>query len=472
MTAFAAPCYPVWMRNTLIISIATCLSLLAACTTSGGGTNGGTTTVPGQCPDPGSVAMEHSGFITADQTWGPGLHLVTSNVNVRAGVKLTVAPCAVVRFAADQSLVVQEDANGLVAEGTATQPIVFERAAATQPWGAIVGYAPATLRLAYATISGGGTSSAPASAEFAGAALVGRNQQDNPADVLRVDHVTVTGATGLGVMLDSAGFIAGSTDLTVSGAGTFPIYLAAAAATRLPVGTYTGNGTDAFLLQSVGVAVYGNDEPIIHDATLPARGLPYQVGLADTKSDIRVGDSRPETPGATLTIEPGVELRFGDAGQLLVRGHLVGKDWLPQGVLVAVGTADKPIVLTSASATPAPGAWRGVYFENAVDPASAIANVHIAYAGGDSGTTGQCVASMGASNFDADCAIILSLTQAPPHVFISQTRIENGHGCGIYRGWTGTMLDFAPTNTFLNLTGCDQSNVHSDQDGCKTGSCQ
>ncbi len=51
---------------------------------------------------------------------------------------------------------------------------------------------------------------------------------------------------------------------------------------------------------------------------------------------------------ATLTIEPGVTLRMAPGASFLLR----------KGALQAVGTPDKPILITSAAATPAPGDWR------------------------------------------------------------------------------------------------------------------
>jgi hypothetical protein len=51
---------------------------------------------------------------------------------------------------------------------------------------------------------------------------------------------------------------------------------------------------------------------------------------------------------ATLIIEPGVTLRMAPGASFLLR----------KGALQAVGTPDKPILITSAAATPAPGDWR------------------------------------------------------------------------------------------------------------------
>ena len=58
-------------------------------------------------------------------------------------------------------------------------------------------------------------------------------------------------------------------------------------------------------------------------------------------------------PTVTLTIEPGVEVAFGGKFTLYV-----------QGILYAVGMADRPITFTSNSQTPQRGDWQSVLFQN------------------------------------------------------------------------------------------------------------
>jgi hypothetical protein len=421
-------------------------------------------------------AVEHAGDLAADEVWGAGLHVVTSTVTVRTDALLTLDGCATVRLAPDASLTIDDDAVGLVADGTATRPVVLERLDADAPWGSMNAFAPATLRLTHTTLRGGGTGIPPASADFAGATLVVRSFGPDPVDLLFVDHVAVEDSAGLGVMLQESGFLPGSTALTVRGAGTHPVYLGAGYATRLPTGTYEDNGVDAFLLQSVGVGVYDNGEPLLHDAVLPARGLPYQVGPDDTGADIVVGDGRSESPAALLRIEAGVELRFRGStsalGQLLVNGKGVGAASAPQGALIIEGTADAPVVLTSMQPTPAPGDWQGLYFDTVVDERSRIEHAIVRFAGGETLTTGVCVAAAGAPNADADCAIVFFTEDAPPAAFVTDTTIEQSAGCGVYRGWSGDDVDFTAGNTFRDVEGCAQSNVPTENNDCDTGPCR
>jgi hypothetical protein len=422
-----------------------------------------------------AAAIEHAGAVDGEEAWGPGLHLVTETVTVGSGASLVIEGCAVVRMAADTSIVVDDEAVGLEATGTAARPIVIERAEDAAPWGSVNAFGPATLRLSHTTLSGGGSSSAPDDAEFAGATVAVRIFGNDDVDLLFVDTVTVEDSAGLGVLLQGAGFIDGSTDLTVRGAGTHPVYLGAGHATHLPSLIAVDNGVDAILLQSVGAAVYDNIDPILHDAVIPDRGVPYQVGRADTGADIVVGDGRDESPSSLLLIEAGVELRFTGEnvlGQLLVNGKGFGDSIAPQGALVVEGTPDRPVVFTSQQAAPAPGDWQGLYFDTVVDPRSRIEHAVIRFAGGESTTTGVCPAAQGAGNGDADCAIIFFTADAPPSAFITDSTIEDSAGCGIYRGWSVDNVDFTATNTFSGLGGCEQSNVPDDNNGCDTGPCQ
>lgn len=81
--------------------------------------------------------------------------------------------------------------------------------------------------------------------------------------------------------------------------------------------------------------------------------------------------------GSTLTIEPGVTLRFHEETYLEV-GHKGSR-------LVAKGTADRPIVFTSAMDKQKPGDWVGVVFDDAIGKqGSVIEHAIVEYAGRES----------------------------------------------------------------------------------------
>ncbi len=98
-------------------------------------------------------------------------------------------------------------------------------------------------------------------------------------------------------------------------------------------------------------------------------GLPYVVS-----GDVSVYKSGTEF--ATLTIEPGVEIRFNTNCGLYV-GYSVY-----QGALKALGTASDPITFTSSAGSPAPGTWKGIYFyQETVDDQTLLEHCIIEYAG-------------------------------------------------------------------------------------------
>src|SRR6185437_15005263 len=75
----------------------------------------------------------------------------------------------------------------------------------------------------------------------------------------------------------------------------------------------------------------------------------------------------------TLTLDPGVTIRFADDQDFTL-------GWNNKGSLAAAGTADKPIVLTSANKTPDKGDWKGIDFNKSSSETS-LQGVRIEYAG-------------------------------------------------------------------------------------------
>jgi parallel beta-helix repeat protein len=81
--------------------------------------------------------------------------------------------------------------------------------------------------------------------------------------------------------------------------------------------------------------------------------------------------------GTVLVIQPGTTVRFAvgtdAAGQRISRLTV-------HGILVAQGTAEKPILFTSAAATPQPADWGGISLERSTAQPSRISHASIRYA--------------------------------------------------------------------------------------------
>ncbi|MBX3230635.1 MAG: hypothetical protein KIT84_00345 [Labilithrix sp.] len=380
-----------------------------------------------------------------DEVWtaAGSPHVIDFSLTIREGQKLTVEPCAVVQLKRGVDIGVSGE---LVADGEQDRPIVFERAADTA-WGRIRVQDEGRARFAFAKLVGGGLIST--SQPDRTATLIVDGDPHSPVGVqplVRVDHLTIEGSETLGALLvENGSFSDDSRDLTITGSQSAPVRLWQRAVSSLPTGTYTGNQNDELLIDG---GDFGDYE-IVGDVTLHDRGLPYRV----TYASLRVGSS--ESAG-TLTIEPGVTLRFDPKLSLHVWAKSTGE--AATGTLRAVGTADKPIVFTSASATPAAGDWVGIIFKGAPSPNNRIEHAKIAYAGGGSTYSSYDCVAPGETTSGDDAAIVFATSAAgPPSAFVANTRIEHSAKFGITRGWRGDPIDFLATNEFANVASCWQT---------------
>lgn len=382
---------------------------------------------------------------TDDETWtaAGSPHVLDFGLTIREGQKLTIEPCAVVRVRKGTAILVQ---GALVAEGAADRPIRFERADANDPWKNIETRENSEVRLAHASLVGGGFTNGDRIETVAMFDVRG-NQDAPPKDNVRVEDVTLDGSASLGLLLREGGSLAtGSRGLTITGGAAAPIRSWARAAGSLPQGTYTGNQQDEILLTAEG-----SRDAVREDMTLADRGVPYHV----VGSELLVGYANTaDAPKATLTIEAGVTLRFAKGSRLSVDAYATDKPAV--GALRALGTADAPVVFTSAEEAPAAGDWVGITFKGAPDPNDRIDHAVIAYAGGDSGISSYDCPYPEKKTFSNYGAIIV-FGQQPTSGFVTNTAFENSNGDGVVRGWTGDPVDFLATNTFSGIALCNQT---------------
>lgn len=404
------------------------------------------------CPAPSGGPTTHKGDIQGEETWtaAGSPHIVEFDVNVRNGAKLTIEPCAEVQVMKGQHVFVAypgtPNAGGtLIAEGSAEHPIRIAGKDGAS-WASLYVVAPGTARLKYVTLEGGGGGDFEDNATID---VLGNGEL--PADpLLFVDHVTISKSTGTGIWMQrGATFLPGSTDLTVTASGNdtspFPIQIEEHAIDALPTGKYTGNKIDEILLRTQGYGIAGGGLTV--DATLHERGVPYRMGK--TKLDYFIIGRSDPGPVTTLTIEPGVVMRFEKETAFEIQSGTTDKP--STGIVRALGTADKPIVFTSASATPKAGDWRGLWFGGIPQAQNQLDHVRIEYAGYDC----SCILNTCSMLSTHDGAVIF--TQQPPSAFITNSTFKEIAGHGITQGFDGNLVSFRPTNTFEGVTGCVQT---------------
>lgn len=398
--------------------------------------------------DPAIEPVEHGDTITEDETWSAGVHLVTFDVSVRADATLTIEPCATVKLRPAYGIDVLVGGT-LLAEGTADTPIRFEPEIEGESWRQIQ-VSQGQARLSGVTIVGGGDLSAdPLSAALW---LRGDSGTHTPQALVTVRDSIIQGAPKMGVRLEAnATFTDESDGLSVSGAGSYPVMAGPGSVGSLPAGDYTGNAIDEVLITAGDIEW----DMVLHD-----RGVPYHVGRYAGDSVRVMGAAVPQ-----LTIEPGVTLRFEPDGDFEVE-HFSGTA-PATGALVAIGTAAAPITFTSAAVAPAAGDWVGITFGGVPDPRNRLEQVRVEFAGGPSGSENfSCenpASPLGMGYFNNAG---IGIFGEPTSAFITSTTISDSAGDGIERGWTGAAIDFAASNTFIDVAWCQQSYPRPDGGAC------
>jgi len=142
------------------------------------------------------------------------------------------------------------------------------------------------------------------------------------------------------------------------------------------------------------------------------------------------------TPGPTLTVEAGTELRFAKDSEFTIGAYASRP-----GALVAVGTAAAPIrFVPNVSTTPTRGYWRGLHFYEGAG--SQLDYVLISHAGA------------GGRPFLGNLNVYKELG-----AFVTHTTFASSASCGVWvsdgsvAGTTAVTTDFSQAtynNTFVN----------------------
>jgi len=308
--------------------------------------------------NPAGAVEVQGGMLEKSGTWGNigEAYVVVDDVRVEGTLKpvLTITEGTKVVFNKDVALTMGYGNDGALAiKGTEASPVQLTSAQTTKAkgdWDGIWFYDKTT---------DGSTKFEWAEIAYAGSHgdSWGAINIDNAK--ITLNHVKIHDSISSGIAMVGSGQLdAASAALTITGNDRFAVFSTFQAATTVPLAEsdYSNNTAGGVNIQTGYVET---------TATLRAINAPYIVNY-----DIRVeSDTNP-----VLTIEPGTTMKFnGDTG--LAIGYSTG------GGLIAVGTAEKPIVFTANGDT-TPGYWAGLAFwGNTLDSSTELKYVTVEYGG-------------------------------------------------------------------------------------------
>jgi parallel beta-helix repeat protein len=305
-------------------------------------------------------AIEHSGYITSNETWVEGIHIITGDVYVDDCV-LTILPGAVIKF--NQGTGIYFGYHGatsgttLIANGTSSKPITFTSSLAVKEAGdwdyiGFYGGTSSTSSMQYCVVEYGGGYGSDYGAIYL------------QATHINIDHCTVQYSRYLGISLNSDAWFGSFTGNTLKDIQLYPIGIH---------GNYAHTiGTGNTITTSKGVLVYG-DYFEQASATWLNLGCPYILyGELYIQSET----------GAVLTIQPGAEIQISD-------GIYIGYSGF--GTLIAEGNSQSRIKFTSNApgGSKTAGDWGFIGFYEGAVPNSSFGYCDIEYGGGYSSYMGM-----------------------------------------------------------------------------------
>ncbi len=299
-----------------------------------------------------SKITSHMGSIDRDEVWEPGVHKILYDLKVNDAT-LTLKPGVVVLFDKETSLGIGTKDGvtraRLIAEGTASQPILFTANSATPVKGYYSGIFfgngdSGTSSMKYCTIEYGG------SIYGSKGALVSIGNT-----AVTLENNIFRNSAGTGVAIQTGGSFTSLTNNVFTAIDTHPLDVIANAVTS--IGDNNSYDSDKT------IRVWGTlDVPA---ATWKKLAVPYYLN-----NELSIGSAS----GTTLTLSPGVTFK-ADGGSIAVGPYAA------KGKLVAEGTAQAPILFTSANANPMAEDWGGIYFMSGNDPASSLKYCQLEYGG-------------------------------------------------------------------------------------------
>jgi len=331
---------------------------------------------------------------SADTTWtvAGSPYVVTCNM-VLAGPTLTIQPGVIVKFAAGAGITFGFSGipGGLVAQGTASSPIVFtSNLAAPAPgdWrGLEIEATTSATVLDHVAVEYGGSGPRDANVWIGTAGTPVRNS------TIQFSDGDGIGGNGIPILEDNRIRNNASHGIFLSAPinqnrptvqrnviqenGSYPMHLEFVSFPLTLAGnSYIGNAIQA-------IEIGGGNSPWA--VSIPNESLPYVV-----TSTLQMNNGFFSGQVPSLTLVPGVTLKFNPGTGLDIGGNPA---FGTLADLVAQGTAAQPITLTSASAGPAPGQWNGINLVGSTS-ATLLDHVVVEYAGAGVQDAGITVGSV------------------------------------------------------------------------------
>jgi hypothetical protein len=337
--------------------------------------------------------------IQEDTTIEDGDYVVTDDIVVHEGAKLTIEAGARLEFARDKRMRIEGDGVASFI-GTEDKPIVLTSADPTPGYWKGITFANSNSSsniLEYVVIEYGG---------IADEMSTGNLTFESESRVA-IRHCTLRKSASMGFAFaqnaDNAHVTFEDNVITGNTAGAGKI-LVQQLGVLDATSTYTGNDIERIL---VGVS---SEQHIEDDVTWSKLDVDYEVMSTVVTY-------------AHLIIEPGVRLLFHDDRSLEVS--------LNGGTLTAVGTAADPIVFTSID--PTPGYWRGIIFGASNSTSNVVQHFVLEYAGqGNASSHGAFTVWDGG------------------RVQVDHGLIRYSEGWGIYLRGANVNADIESANTFTD----------------------
>lgn len=285
--------------------------------------------------------LAHDAPYVASSGFSVGTEVGSARLTVQAGAEIRMGDAADIRVG---------NLGGLTLEGTEEAPIVIRSAKSTG--------APGDwdeIRIADPSVDAYNSFS-HVRIEHGGGSYYGAVWVQSGASLSMHDS-TIREAGDFGLMVDNGAELrdfSGNSLIDNDGAA---LSIGAGEVDDLGEGTYGPNGIDGIIVRNGTVD---------HDAQWLAHGVPL-IADAGFAVDTDVGS-------AVLTLDAGVRIELGDAGDIRV---------LDNGGLLADGSPEQHVEITSAKGSPAAGDWDEIRFGGgSLDAANLLRYTDISYGGG------------------------------------------------------------------------------------------